>query len=142
MRTRPRLYQFVLIMSLLIVSAIVPASVAAVQSQNISGLVPKNGHWAYYTTSRCTSTGGTYPRLQVQAWAGDNADMYFYIRSTSTGLAIGNYTESNPLHIPLHNTGTFNFGTLVSGTCFLNTARKDGFPLASGSETWTGIETW
>ena len=108
---------------------------------NISGLVPKNGNWANYSTSRCTTAAGN-PKLKVQAWAGDNADMYFYIRSSATGLAIGNFTANNPNRFPLHDATTRGFGTIVVGTCFKLSARKDGFFLASGSETWTGLLTF
>jgi len=105
---------------------------------NVSGLVPKGGSWANYNTSRCT-TGAGKPTLEVQAWAGDNADMYFYIRSSQTNLAIGSYTSSNPRRFPLHDGTIRGFGTIVVGTCFKISARKDGFPFASGSETWTGL---
>lgn len=136
-RKRRRLLS-VAVVSLLI--ALVPSAALATQ-ENISGLVPKNGSWAYYSTSRCTTAAGM-PTLRVQSWAGDNADMYFYIRSAGTGLAIGSYTESSPLRFPLHDSTTRNFGTIVVGTCFLMTARMDGFPLAVGSETWTGLLTY
>jgi hypothetical protein len=119
-----------------------PASALAT-TVNISGQVNKNGAWTYYTTSRCTTSGGGgFIKLQVQAWAGDNADDYFYVRSTQTGLAIGSYTEANPLHMPLHDSTTRSFGTFVLGTCFVNTARKDGLIFASGFETWTALETY
>jgi hypothetical protein len=123
-----------------VLATLLPTTALATQT-NISGLVPKNGSWAYYTTSRCTTAAGR-PTLKVQAWAGDNADMYFYIRSSTTGLAIGDYTEANPRRFPLHDATTRGFGTIVVGTCFKMTARKDGFPLASGTETWTGLLTY
>jgi hypothetical protein len=123
-----------------ILAALFPSASMAAQA-NISGLVPKNGSWANYATSRCTTAAGR-PTLKVQAWAGNNADMYFYIRSSATGLAIGDYTSANPRHFPLGDASTRNFGTIVVGTCFKISARKNGFPLASGSETWTGLLTW
>lgn len=119
-----------------VIASLLPATSFAT-TVSISGLVPKNGTWAHYTTTRCTTTTSR-PLLTVTAWAGDNADDYFYLRNPSTGLAIGGYTESNPLRFPLHDSAQRQLGPLASGTCFWMNARKDGFFAASGSETWTG----
>lgn len=104
-----------------LLAAMLPATSFAT-TVSISGLVPKNGNWAHYTTSRCTTTTNR-PLLTVTAWAGNNADDYFYLRSPSTGLAIGGYTESNPLRFPLHDSAQRQLGPLASGTCFWMNAR-------------------
>lgn len=120
-----------------------PPPVTGAVLGNISGLVPKNGSWAYYNTIRCTTDPTDVPLLWVTAWAGNNADMFFFIRSSQTGLAIGNFTPENPLRVILHQPAPWReFGDFVEGTCFKMTARKDGFPFAWGSETWTADLFW
>jgi hypothetical protein len=134
LRRGARRLALALVMTGLLAAMLPAASFATTVS--ISGVVAKNGNWAHYTT-RCTTTTNR-PLLTVTAWAGDNADDYFYLRNPSTGLAIGGYTESNPLRFPLHDSAQRQLGPLASGTCFWMNARKDGFIFASGTETWTG----
>lgn len=110
----------------------------AVSDHDVNGVVYKNGNWILYNTSRCMTLAGTYPRLNLFTWAGNNAAMYFYIRDATTGIALGSYTQASPLQFPLQNTGIKNFGNLAQTHCFKFAARKDGFIFASGTEDWTG----
>jgi hypothetical protein len=111
----------------------------AVTNYNVNGLVYKNGNWTYYNTLRCY-TGAAYPKLSLSTWAGDNANMYFFIRDTNN-IALGDYTESSPLAFPIqnHDHAYRSFGYFYSSVCFKFAARKDGFIFASGTESWTGV---
>ena len=110
----------------------------AVSNHDVFGSVAKSGVWTNYTTVRCMTDDGTYPRLNLFTWAGNNASMFFYIRESPSGLAIGSYTKEAPLEIPLHNNNIFNFGNFAETHCFMFSARKAGFIFASGYESWTG----
>ena len=110
----------------------------ATSNHDVNGVVYKNGNWVFYNTSRCMTASGHYPKLNLFTWAGDNAAMYFYIRDSTTGIALGSYTQASPRQFPLHDTGVKDFGNLAVTHCFKFAARKDGFFLASGTEDWTG----
>ena len=111
----------------------------AVTNHNVNGSVNKNGSWTYYNTSRCY-TGGAYPKLSLSTWAGDNANMYFFIRDSNNN-PLGDYTEQAPLAFPIQNHDHVyrSFGTFYDAYCFKFAARKDGFWFASGTEGWTGV---
>lgn len=126
-----------------VLTLVVASSALAVGTLvHISGTVAKNGSWANYTTMRCTTVSSTttskVPRLGITAWAGNNATMYAYVRHPSTGQPLGYGTPSNPIVYPLNDLDVRNLGGFQKGTCFTISARKDGFPLASGYEWWNG----
>ena len=109
-------------------------------SADISGTVPKNGTWAYYSTRRCTTTSGR-PDMRVYTWPGGSR-LSAYVRNDA-GNPIGYGSPNSPVQWQVNDNTIRALGDFSTGTCFRLTARKDSYwPWAEGSEWWTGYLWW
>jgi hypothetical protein len=103
----------------------------------VSGLVPDNSSWAFYTPRRWATNSNYGVRLAVLNFPG--TDLYVYLRRCTDDNPIGAGTPNNPVHFfKATDSGVYKqLGPLAHNTCFRMTARKDwtGF---WGSTWWTG----
>jgi hypothetical protein len=123
-----------------IVVAILASSVAVGLGTNLSGLVPNNASWAYYTTQRYATDQQAYEWLEIDGYPnGDH--VYVYERRCVDNNPIGYGTPTSPIVFTKPSTVAKKLGNLVTDTCFRLTARKD-WTWISGSEWWTGFLWW
>jgi hypothetical protein len=106
--------------------------VAMGRSEAISGLVPDNASWAYYTTQRY-SYG---VNMNVDSYP-NSSHLYAYLRRCVDNNPIGWYTPNNPAVYTSPDHGYRGLGGFAGSTCFRITARKD-YTWPWGSTWWTG----
>lgn len=117
---------------LLLVSA---QAVMAYTQVDVSGLVPNNASWAYYTAKRDATDEPYGVRLKTLSWSG--TDQYYYLRRCDNNNPIGAGSSSSPVKAAVNDTAYKQLGPLTDGTCFRMTAKKD-WSWPSGSSWWTG----